>query len=193
MEKQTNHAHHSRFHVGMRMFKTVLAVFLCGVITELLKQDSFYCLIAMISAVICLQNSAGETLKSSINRAAGTLIGGVVGAVCVYLMDAIGVLWISMARYLILSLMLIPLIQFTLLIKKPAIAAVTCVVFLCVAVSNTSGEAPAVLAFQRVVATLAGVAVAYGVDLLLPHHLPAPPQAPPAGEDPSNNKGAEKP
>lgn len=176
--KQQQTDRHFRWHVGMRIIKTVIAVFLCGLISHLQKQTSFYSMIAMISAIICLQNSTGQTIASALNRTIGTLIGGLAGVMTVYLMDATGVLELALIRYLILSLALIPLIQVALLIKRPASAALACVVFLCVTVAYTPEDAPALWAFQRMIATLLGAAIAYGVDFILPHRTPAPSVAP---------------
>ncbi len=63
-----------RRHIGMRIVKTVIAVFVCGVLAWARGQSGFY---SMIAAVVCVQNTAGKTIESSINRMIGTLIGGV--------------------------------------------------------------------------------------------------------------------
>lgn len=173
--KEPQTSQHFRWHVGMRIIKTVIAVFLCGLISHLQKQTSFYSMIAMVSAVICLQNSTGQTIASAVNRAIGTLIGGLAGVLVVYLMDAAGVLELTLIRYLILSLALIPLIQIALLIKRPTAASLVCVIFLCVTVAHNPGDTPALLALQRMIATLVGAATAYGVDFILPPRNPISP------------------
>lgn len=164
-----------RRHVGMRIIKTVLAVFVCGVLAWAREKSGFY---SMIAAVVCVQNSAGKTIESSINRMTGTLIGGVAGVAVVYLLDVVGILYIELARYAVLALMLIPTIELCLLIKKPGSAAMACIVFLCVTVNHSVGDTPVIYSIERLFETLIGVALACGVDILLPYHTPA--QAPAA-------------
>lgn len=164
-----------RRHIGMRIVKTVIAVFVCGVLAWARGESGFY---SMIAAVVCVQNSAGKTIESSINRMTGTLIGGVAGVAVVYLLDVVGILYIELARYAVLALMLIPIIELCLLIKKPGSAAMACIVFLCVTVNHSIGDTPVIYSIERLFETLIGVALACGVDILLPYHTPA--QAPAA-------------
>ncbi len=163
-----------RHWVGMRIIKTVVAVFLCGLLAYFREASGFY---SMIAAVVCIQNSAGKTIESSINRMTGTLIGGVVGVLVVYSLDTLGVLYIELLRYAVLSVMLIPIIKLCLAIKKPGCAAMACIVFLCVTVNHSIGDTPAVYSIDRLFETLVGVALACGVDILLPYQ-PMPQPAP---------------
>lgn len=169
-----------RHWIGMRIIKTVVAVFLCGLLAFFREASGFY---SMIAAVVCIQNSAGKTIESSINRMTGTLIGGVVGVLVVYSLDTLGVLYVELLRYAVLSLMLIPIIKLCLAIKKPGCAAMACIVFLCVTVNHSVGDTPAIYSIDRLFETLVGVALACGIDILLPYQpmpQPAAPQAEPA-------------
>ena len=65
--------------------------------------------------------------------------------------------------------MLIPIIEFCLLVKRPGCAAMACIVFLCVTVNHSMGDTPAIYSIQRLFETLVGVAVACVVDVLLPY------------------------
>lgn len=172
-----------RHWIGMRIIKTVVAVFLCGLLAYLRDASGFY---SMIAAVVCIQNSAGKTIESSINRMIGTLIGGVVGVLVVYSLDTLGVLYIEPLRYAVLSLMLIPIIKLCLAIKKPGCAAMACIVFLCVTVNHSVDDTPVIYSIERLFETLIGVALACGVDILLPYHTPAqaPENAAPEGAAP---------
>lgn len=195
MEEGFNQAPERRLRVGMRIIKTVVAVLVCGVLGWLRDQSAFY---SMIAAVICLQNSAGKTIQSSVNRLVGTLVGGVIGVIVVYVMDVCGVLYIELARYAIIAAMLIPIIEITLLMKKPAISAFACVVFLCVTVNHSVNDTPALFAVNRMVETLIGVAAACAVDLALPYRNQGPKEEPsaPAEEAPDSTApadGEEKP
>ena len=176
MERQTIHPHTPEHppRIGMRIIKTVIAVFLCGLLAFFREASGFY---SMIAAVVCIQNSAGKTIESSINRMAGTLIGGVAGVLVVYSLDMLGVLYMELLRYAVLSVMLIPIIKLCLAIKKPGCAAMACIVFLCVTVNHSIGDTPAVYSIDRLFETLVGVALACGIDILLPYQpMPSPPE-----------------
>ena len=176
MERQTIHAlpPEHRHWIGMRIIKTVIAVFLCGLLAFFREASGFY---SMIAAVVCIQNSAGKTIESSINRMAGTLIGGVAGVLVVYSLDMLGVLYMELLRYAVLSVMLIPIIKLCLAIKKPGCAAMACIVFLCVTINHSIGDTPAVYSIDRLFETLVGVALACGIDILLPYQpMPSPPE-----------------
>lgn len=164
-----------RRHIGMRIIKTVIAVFICGVLASVRGESGFY---SMIAAVVCVQNTAGKTIESSINRMIGTLIGGVAGVLVVYAMDTLGILYMELVRYTISALFLIPIIELCLAIKKPGSAAMACIVFLCVTVNHSVGDTPAIYSIQRLFETLVGVVLACGVDILLPYRTPAPAKTP---------------
>lgn len=169
MPEKPEHPSTPHFHVGMRMVKTVIAVFLSGLISYLLNRPAFY---AIISALVCIQNSTGKTIQTSINRMIGTAIGGVTGIVVVYLLDALNLLQYELLRYAIVALMLIPIISLTLAIHRPTISSFTCVVFLCVIISPSAAGIPALYSAKRLLETLIGVVIACLVDLALPGHAP---------------------
>lgn len=180
-----------RRRVGMRIIKTVVAVFLCGLLAYFREASGFY---SMIAAVVCIQNSAGKTIESSVNRMAGTLIGGVAGVLVIYGLDMLGVLYMELLRYAVLAVMLIPIIELCLVIKKPGCAAMACIVFLCVTVNHSIGDTPAIYSIDRLFETLVGVALACGIDILLPYQpaaQPAPPE-PQAGETPAPPEAAQE-
>lgn len=170
--------------VGMRMVKTVIAVFICGIFGHVRGEPAFY---SMIAAVICMQNSTDKTITSSVNRAIGTLVGGVYGIIVLYGLALFQAEDLDLLRYTLVSLAIIPLIRTALLLKRPSSASLSCVVFLCVTVNHNTDSSPALFALQRMVDTLAGVAVTCVIDLLLPYRPQAEeepvPAAPPATTD----------
>ena len=161
-----------RHRVGMRIIKTVIAVFLCGLLAFLRDKSALY---SMFAALFCIQKSTGKTIESSVNRVLGALVGGVVGVLTVYAMDTLNILHIDLLRYLLLSLLLIPIIEFALFIKKPDIAGMACMVVMCLVVDP--GDKPAVYSIERLFETSVGVVLACGIDVLLPHQQPAQPAA----------------
>lgn len=176
MEQQKSRAisPEHRHRVGMRIIKTVVAVFLCGVLAFLRDKSALY---SMFAALFCVQNSTGKTFHSSIDRALGTLIGGVVGVLTVYAMDTLNVLHIDLLRYLLMSLLLIPVIELCLAIKKPGCAGMACMVVMCLVVDP--GDKPAVASIERLFETVVGVVLASGIDVLLPYQ----PVPQPAGKE----------
>ena len=187
MEQQNNQpvTRERRLHIGMRIIKTVVAVFLCGVLAFLRDKSALY---SMFAALFCVQKSAGQTIESSINRVLGTLVGGVVGVLTVYSMDTLNILHIDLLRYLLMSLLLIPIIEFALFIKKPDIAGMACMVVMCLVVDP--GDKPAVYSIERLFETLVGVLLACGIDVLLPYR-PAPPLAEESAGSPEAGKAEE--
>lgn len=187
MEERSNQAlvpEHRR-HIGMRIIKTVIAVFLCGLLAFLRDTSALY---SMFAALFCVQKSAGKTIQSSVNRVLGTLVGGVVGVLTVYAMDTLNILHIDLLRYLLMSLLLIPTIEFCLIIKRPDCAGMACMVVMCLVVDP--GDRPAVDSIERLFETAVGVALASGIDVLLPHQ-PIPPPAPECadGGEPPQDSG----
>lgn len=182
-----------RHWIGMRIIKTVVAVFLCGLLAFFRSASGFY---SMIAAVVCIQNSAGKTIESSVNRMIGTLLGGIMGVLVVYSLDTLGVLYIELLRYAVLSVMLIPIIKLCLTIKKPGCAAMACIVFLCVTVNHSVGDTPAIYSIDRLFETMVGVALACAIDILLPYQsVPQPvrTEAAPAGENQPEPEEMESP
>ena len=173
-----------RHRIGMRIIKTVISVFLCGLMAFVRNTSALY---SMFAALFCIQRSKGQTIQSSINRVLGTLVGGVVGVLTVYSMDTLNILHIDLLRYFLIALLLIPIIEFCLVIKKPDCAGMACMVVMCLAVDP--GNKPAVNSIERLFETLVGVVIACGIDMLLPHHQPQP--APEGGEDAPAASGAE--
>lgn len=174
--------------VGMRIIKTVVAVFLCGLLAYLRNTSALF---SMFAALFCIQRSTGKTIESSINRVLGTLVGGVVGVLTVYAMDTLNILHIHLLRYFLMSLLLIPVIKFALFLKKPDIAGMACVVVMCLVAEP--GDKPAVYSIERLFETAVGVALACGIDMLLPHQplpqeVPLPPQQ---DQEPPSREGEE--
>ena len=182
------HLHLHWHHIGMRIIKTVVAVFLCGLFAWFRGESAFF---SMIAALACIQNTTTETFKSSVDRMVGTLIGGAMGIIVVHAMDDMGALHIDLLRYLVVALLLIPIIEISLMVKKPGCASMACMVFMCLAVDP--GDKPAIYSIQRLFETFVGAALACGINMLLPYQVPKvvekPAAEPPAAADESDKDG----
>lgn len=155
--------HH--FHIGMRIVKTVLAVFVCSILGWLRGETAFF---SMIAAVLCMQKSAEKTLTSSFNRVIGTAVGGAYGVIVLFLETQFRLQRILPLFYLIVSLMLIPVILTATGIKKPSVAAFACVVFLSTTVYHVGDADPYTYALNRMLDTVIGIVVALIVNLAMP-------------------------
>lgn len=155
--------HH--FHIGMRIVKTVLAVFVCSILGWLRGETAFF---SMIAAVLCMQKSAEKTLTTSFNRVIGTAVGGAYGVIVLFLETQFRLQRILPLFYLIVSLMLIPVILTATGIKKPSVAAFACVVFLSTTVYHVGDADPYTYAFNRMLDTVIGIVVALIVNLAMP-------------------------
>lgn len=170
-ETQTLHP----FHVGLRMIKTVVAVFICALIGWARGEASIFSLIA---AVLCMQNSTEKTLYMAFNRVMGTAIGGVYGVLVVFLETQFHVQRLMPLYYLLVSVMLIPVICTTLAVRKPAVSAFACIVFTSTTFHYVGDSNAYAYALNRLLDTLIGIAVALVVNLSLPTpKLPAAAEA----------------
>ena len=120
---------HYHIHIGMRIIKTALAVFVCGLIGWLRDQDSVN-FFSMIAAVICIQKSAEATIKNSFNRVIGTAIGGTFGVALLFAETQLRMQRFMPLYLLVTSLLIIPIIVSTLVIHKPTVTGFACMLCL---------------------------------------------------------------
>ena len=153
-------------HVGRRIIKTVIAVFICALIGYFRGTDS--AIVSMVAAVICIQPTRDESVIFAANRVIATILGGLLGAGCLFLARITGLIGIAPLYYLFISVMLIPLILLTLLMRKPSISAFSCIVFLMVTVTLVEGASPVLYAAERTGETLIGILVGLGVNWIFP-------------------------
>lgn len=151
-------------HIGFRTIKTVVAVFICGIIGFFRGEPPFF---AMFSAVICMQNSTEESLLSAINRVLGTIVGGLFGVALRCAGEAMGFYEIEPVYYLLMAIFHIPIILLMLYMKKPSVVALACVVF--ISVSLTTGNNVLDGGIQRILDTLIGIVTALIVNIALPN------------------------
>lgn len=103
--------------IGMRIIKSAVAVFLCFGVYLLRGQGMpFY---SAIAAVLCMQPYVSNSIKVALNRTVGTLIGGVFGMVVLLFEQSCLPRDLPVLQYTVISLVIIPLIYVTLLVKSP--------------------------------------------------------------------------
>ncbi|WP_243135776.1 HAD hydrolase family protein [Acetobacterium tundrae] len=154
--------------IGMRIFKTFIAVYVCFLIYLLLgKQgDPFY---SAIAAILCMQNYVSNSFKVAANRTVGTFIGGIMGMCLLILEKSFLPTDLPVLQYFIVSLCIIPLIYFTVRVKKSTASYITCVVFLSITVVHGADVNPYMFAINRMIDTLIGIFVSLGINAF---HLP---------------------
>ena len=145
--------------IGMRIIKTSIAAFLILLIFTAVgaKRSPFY---VLITTIICIQPDIANTKDTAFNRAIGTLIGAVTGAVAMFLEMPVkglpgGELWWDLLN----AVMICITIYLTVLLGKQYIAFMACVAYLSVAVITHDGVSPYEFLFYRVVDTFLGVGI----------------------------------
>lgn len=149
--------------VGGRIWKTVIAVFLCFLIDTIRNTGiPFY---AAIAAILCIQRNQHDSIKQAKNREIATIIGGIYGMMFLLFERYIFPISVVLLRYAILSLLLISVIKFSLLIRQEKGTFLMCVVFLCVTVTHEGDISPVSFAINRILDTTIGIVVAVTVNI----------------------------
>lgn len=146
-----------KIHIGMRIWKTVIAVFICAVLGMILDIHPFY---SMIAAVLCMQVNTSESIKKGVIRCIGTFIGGLMAVIILLVIDFTPLVPFSLPYYVLISLCIAPVIYLTVLLNRESSAFIACVVFLSIVLSHFDTENHYLFALQRMMETIAGIAVA---------------------------------
>lgn len=133
--------------IGMRTFKTALAVFLCMILANIFKFDSpFY---ACIAAVICMHSSVSDSFTEGKNRLIGTFIGTVVGFFFTL---------ISPGDILLSSIGIIAIIYICNMFKSTKSVSIACIVFLAIMI-NLQDKSPLSYSTSRLIETFVGIII----------------------------------
>ncbi len=150
-----------KIHIGMRIWKTVIAVFICAVLGMIFNIRPFY---SMIAAILCMQTNTAASIKKGAERLLGTLIGGVGAVLILLLIDFTPLKPFSILYYIIISLSIAPLIYTNVLLKHEVSSYITCVVFFSVVLSHFESENHYLFALQRMLETAVGIVIAIAVN-----------------------------
>lgn len=143
------------FKIGLRIIKTVIAVFLCFLLDSFRASSvPFY---AAIAAILCMQPNMKNSLNTAKNREFATITGGLCGAIFLFVERIFFTIQPELLRDLVLSLMLIPIIRFSLIIKMKNETFLMCVVFLCITVTHEKDINPFTFALNRIIDTSLGL------------------------------------
>lgn len=150
--------------IGMRVIKTVIAVYICFLISFFRTSLPFY---SAIAAILSMQTDPKDSLAVGKNRIKGTLIGGLYGFIAITFVNFIGIETFGYIHYLILSLFLIPIIYTNVHLKSHTSTYISCVVFLSITVAHGGDSAPIYFALNRVLDTLIGIGVSLVINILI--------------------------
>ena len=164
---------------GMRTIKTAVAVMISLVLflpfLELTTPEGtafvdqlgpFY---ACIAAIVCMQSSVGASWKQGISRLLGTLIGGLVGLLCVTVTtwwDHPAVLALLCGAGTLVSIYLCNNV-----LKRPSACALSAIVCCSIMMSH-SGQERYFYTIARMLETAVGILVAMAVNHVLPGKPP---------------------
>ncbi len=154
-------------HIGMRMIKTVLSIFLSVIISDFFGGIP---LNAAVACIVCTLNTKEESLKKGKHRVMGTAIGGAFGALFIYLTDVFQIPIFTIPYYFIMSILLFPVMKLTLLLNIPGSTAYAAMVMLMglLSYAEKPGITRYVYLFMRLFDTVIGVLVSLAVNIILP-------------------------
>lgn len=154
-------------HVGQRITKTTVAVFLCLIIYYLLGyQGESMPTEAMITAILCMQPYVRDSRDYALNRLAGTLIGAVWGLLFLLMLLVFPSMGSNMPLlYARMALGVLVSLYTAVVIRKPDTASLAAIVFLCVVISFPDIQNPLRQASLRIFDVFIGTLVAIGVNV----------------------------
>ncbi len=151
-------------HIGMRIWKTVIAVLLSALSGYIFKYNPFY---TIITAILCMQTNTEASFKTAGVRCIGTFIGGIFAGIMLVIIDIFSIELFSIVYYIIISLFVAPMIYITVLIHREKSAFITCVVFFSVVLVNIVRMNPYLFIVLRVLETLAGIGISLAVNMII--------------------------
>lgn len=154
--------------IGLRMVKSAIAVGLCFLIYMIRGTGiPFY---SAIAAVLCMQPEMEDSWSKGKSRCIGTLLGGIAGLLALMFFQQYIPMEKDWLRYICISILIIPLIYSTIVLKQPSSSYLSCVVFMSITISHIGDESPATFAMYRMLDTFIGIFVALAVNAFhIPH------------------------
>lgn len=135
--------------MGSRNIKTALSVLVCLIFWP----NSLF---AAIAAVICVQGTVENSLVIGINRLIGTLLGGILGIVFLYIANGLN---LQNFLPLIVSIGVLLIIYICNIIKKPSACSIASITLISILVSQSYNN-PLMYSIRRIIETAFGVIVA---------------------------------
>ncbi|MBB6715765.1 FUSC family protein [Clostridium gasigenes] len=135
--------------IGLRNIKTAISVCICLI---LFSKDPFF---AAIASIMCMQDTVEHSLKIATNRVVGTLLGGLLGLIFLYLTR-----WLHAETFTpyITSIGVVIAIYLCNLLKRPAASAMSSLVLIAIMIAPATSN-PFIYASKRTIETIFGITV----------------------------------
>ena len=148
---------------GLRIIKTVIAVFLSMLISEL-RPGQGLPINSSIAAIISMQTNLVDTKDIGINRVIGTILGGLIGLAYLILVPNFKKPYIL--DYLLMSLIVGLIIWIMAHLKRYNALTIMAIVFLSITLDhvNQTTKLPLTFAFNRTLDTLIGVVISIAIN-----------------------------
>lgn len=153
-------------HLGQRIIKTGIAVFLCLLIYALRGYEgSDMRTEAAFTAIICMQPYVSRAKDYAFNRIAGSLIGAGWGLLLLFLLYSYPILGEHKpVLYLLMAVGVILCLYTSVLVRKTDSSALAAIVFLCLVATYPDIDAPFISTAQRLLDLLVGILIAIAVN-----------------------------
>ncbi|MGB4439925.1 MAG: aromatic acid exporter family protein [Sedimentibacter sp.] len=143
--------------IGMRNIKTSLSVFVSLLLFQIInRENSIY---ACVSAVICMQNTIVDSLEKGISRIIGTIVGGITGALVLFVVTDLFSVREDMMIFII-PLGIVILIEICVAIGMKQAVVISCVVYLSILISKNRDGGYLLYTMNRVIDTSVGIIIA---------------------------------
>ena len=142
--------------IGMRIIKSSIGVLL-GFIIYLLRGKQGAPFYTALSVLWCMQPYPSNAKANARQRTIGTMIGAFYGLIMILLEYYFLPFDNEFIRYLIISVLIIPVIYSTVVINKKNASYFSCVVFLSIVVNHLNDKNPYFFVFNRVLDTMIGI------------------------------------
>ncbi len=153
-------------HLGQRIIKTAVAVFLCLLIywlrgyNGLVEQTT-------VAAIICIQPYRTDSIETSINRIIGTFLGAGWALLFLFLMDFLihhGIHLHIVPIYFIMAAGVAITLYTTVVLKKTETASLAAIVYICILATYPDVNDPFIYSVNRMIDTIIGILVAGAVN-----------------------------
>lgn len=154
--------------VGQRIIKSAFAVALCMIIyfiRSILPVGNGIPFYSALAALWCMQPYDNTTKDNAGQRSFGTMTGALFGLAFLNVLHFMNITN-PFSVYLLSSVMIIPVIYFTVLAQKKNSSFFSCVVFLSIALTHSFDDNPYIFVFNRVLDTFIGIGVGVGINEL---------------------------
>jgi Predicted membrane protein len=153
-----------RPHIGMRIFKSGLAVFVTMLIYVLWKRPESGAFLALVAAVVSMQDTMGNSLRIGIIRLFATVIGGLIGILLIWPVSLIRNYFVLYAFLLSFATILCITICVWLELREASIlSSVVCLAILI----NEGVSHSYVYALNRILDTAIGIGISVVINIAI--------------------------